>query len=209
MVQAKKRTDGSAEPAERREQILKSAGELFATKGVAATTVREIGNSVGLLSGSLYHYFDSKDAMVEQLVSDFLEDLTASYPVVRAENDDPRTCLAGLIRASFHLVAQHPYACHIYQHDFNYLRTLPRYAVLDEMAKEGERSWLDVLKEGTEQGQFRAEIEPIVFYRFCRDAIFLSVRWYRPAGRRSIDDLADAFITMVMDGYSVEAAVAS
>jgi AcrR family transcriptional regulator len=203
MVQAKKRADAGTEPAERREQILNSAGELFATKGVAATTVREIGNAVGLLSGSLYHYFDSKDAMVEQLVSDFLQDLTAAYPKVRAENDDPRTSLAGLIRASFHLVAKHPYACHIYQHDFNYLRTLPRYALLDEMAKDGERSWLDLLNEGATQGQFRREVEPIVFYRFCRDAIFLSVRWYRPGGRRTIDDLADSFITVVMEGYAI------
>jgi AcrR family transcriptional regulator len=203
MVQAKKRGDAGSEPAERRAQILDSAGELFATKGVAATTVREIGNAVGLLSGSLYHYFDSKDAMVEQLVSDFLQDLTTTYPLVRAENADPRTCLAGLIRASFHLVARHPYACHIYQHDFNYLRTLPRYAVLDEMAKDGERSWLTVLEQGAAQGQFRTEVEPIVLYRFCRDAIFLSVRWYRPGGRRTIDDLAASFITVVMDGYSI------
>ncbi|MEY2405530.1 MAG: TetR/AcrR family transcriptional regulator, cholesterol catabolism regulator, partial [Acidimicrobiaceae bacterium] len=133
----------------------------------------------------------------------FLQDLTAAYPKVRAENDDPRTSLAGLIRASFHLVAKHPYACHIYQHDFNYLRTLPRFALLDEMAKDGERSWLETLNEGAAKGQFRHEVEPIVFYRFCRDAIFLSVRWYRPGGRRTIDDLADSFITVVMDGYAV------
>jgi TetR/AcrR family transcriptional regulator, cholesterol catabolism regulator len=203
MVQTKRDGDAGAEPAERREQILASAGELFAAKGVAATTVREIGTAVGLLSGSLYHYFDSKDAMVEQLVSDFLADLTAAYPRVRAENEDPRSCLAGLIRESFHLVAKHPYACHIYQHDFNYLRTLPRFAVLDEMAKDGERAWLDLLSEGAAQGQFRTDIEPIVFYRFSRDAIFLSVRWYRPGGRRTIDDLADSFIAIAMEGYAV------
>jgi AcrR family transcriptional regulator len=202
MVQVRKAEEAMAEPSERRAQILASAGQLFAAKGVAATTVREIGNSVGLLSGSLYHYFDSKDTMVEQLVSDFLGDLTAEYPKVRAENDDPRSCLAGLIRASFHLVAKHPYACHIYQHDFNYLRTLPRYAVLDQMAKDGERAWLELLREGAKLGAFRTDIEPIVFYRFSRDAIFLSVRWYHPGGHRTIDDLADSFIAIAMEGYA-------
>jgi hypothetical protein len=59
------------------------------------------------------------------------------------------------------------------------------------------------LNEGATQGQFRREVEPIVFYRFCRDAIFLSVRWYRPGGRRTIDDLADSFITVVMEGYAI------
>jgi AcrR family transcriptional regulator len=53
MVQVRKAEEAMAEPSERRAQILASAGQLFAAKGVAATTVREIGNSVGLLSGSL------------------------------------------------------------------------------------------------------------------------------------------------------------
>lgn len=203
MVEVRKVTEPAGEGGDRREQILDRAGELFATKGVSATTVREIGSAVGLLSGSLYHYFDSKEAMVEEIVSDFLRDLSSEYATVRAEHPDPRTCLAGLIRASFHLLAKHPYACHIYQHDFNYLRTLPRFAALDQMAHEGEQAWLDVLRAGVEQGQFRTDVDPIVFYRFSRDAIFLTVRWYRPGGRHPIDELADSAITVFMEGYAV------
>jgi AcrR family transcriptional regulator len=55
----------SAAPArDRRAVILARSAELFATRGVAATTVRDIGEAAGLLSGSLYHYFPSKDAIV-------------------------------------------------------------------------------------------------------------------------------------------------
>jgi AcrR family transcriptional regulator len=203
-MQERKSVEAAGEPAERRAQILNSAGQLFATKGVAATTVREIGNAVGLLSGSLYHYFDSKEAMVEELVSAFLQELTAEYPKIRAANQNPRTCLAGMIRASFRLAAKHSYACHIYQHDFDYLGTLPRLAALDRMAKEGERAWLEVLQEGIDCGEFRADVDPVVFYRFSRDAIFLSARWYRPGGGLEIDQLAESFIALAMDGYAAE-----
>ena len=206
MVEVKKAGDVTGEAGDRREQILARAGELFATKGVSATTVREIGSAVGLLSGSLYHYFDSKEAMVEEIVSDFLRDLSAAYAGIRAEDPDPRSCLAGLIRASFHLMAKHPYACHIYQHDFNYLRTLPRFATLDAMAHEGEQAWLDVLHEGVARGQFRPDVDPVVFYRYNRDAIFLAVRWYRPGGRYQIDELADSCITVFMEGYALNGA---
>ena len=41
----------------RRRQILDCAAELFARQGVAATTVRQIGEAVGMLSGSLYRYY--------------------------------------------------------------------------------------------------------------------------------------------------------
>jgi AcrR family transcriptional regulator len=208
-MQEHKAGEPAGEPAERRGQILNSAGELFAAKGVAATTVREIGNAVGLLSGSLYHYFDSKEAMVEELVSAFLRELTAEYPKIRAANQNPRICLAGMIRVSFQLAAKHSYACHIYQHDFDYLGTLPRLAALDRMAKEGERAWLEVLQEGIDRGQFRADVDPVVFYRFSRDAIFLSARWYRPGGSLDIEELADSFIAFSMDGYATEDGVGS
>ncbi len=201
---ARKAVETAPETGDRREQILTRAGELFATKGVPATTVREIGNAVGLLSGSLYHYFESKEAMVEEIVADFLTDLADAYAKVRAEHADPSECLAGLIRTSFHLVEKHPYACHIYQHDFNYLRTLPRFATLDSTARDGEKAWMEVLKAGVVQGQFRADVDPLVFYRFARDAIFLTVRWYRPGGRYKIDDLADSCTSIFMQGFAVQ-----
>jgi AcrR family transcriptional regulator len=194
----------SSEVGDRREQILACAGQLFATKGVSATTVREIGSAVGLLSGSLYHYFDSKEAMVEQIVADFLQDLLEVYQAAQRENPDPRDGLAALIRASFQLVAKHPYACQIFQHDFNYLRTMPRFAALDEMAREGEHAWLEVLRAGVDAGRFRPDIAPLVFYRFARDAIFLTVRWYRPGGRYDLDDLADGCIAVFLEGYELE-----
>jgi AcrR family transcriptional regulator len=189
---------------DRREQILQGAGELFATKGVSATTVREIGNAAGLLSGSLYHYFDSKEAMVEAIVAAFLTDLSAAYAAASAiDDDDPRECLAAMIRASFQVMAKHPYACHIFQHDFNHLRTLPRFEALDAMARDSERAWLDVLAAGVARGQFRDDVDPLVFYRFNRDAIFLTVRWYREGGHYSLDELADSCISIFLQGYAV------
>lgn len=43
--------------------ILEAASTLFAERGYAATSVRDIGDRVGLLGGSLYHYIKSKEAL--------------------------------------------------------------------------------------------------------------------------------------------------
>ena len=69
----------SREPADRHQQILAVAAALFARKGVAAATVREIADEVGILSGSLYHHFDSKEAMVDQILAPYLKDLREAY----------------------------------------------------------------------------------------------------------------------------------
>ena len=67
---------------DRREVIRDAAAELFASKGVAATTVREIADAVGILSGSLYHHFRSKQHIVEEILTNYFEDLQKSYAAV-------------------------------------------------------------------------------------------------------------------------------
>lgn len=51
------------EISERHREILEAAAILFAERGYAATSVRDIGERVGLLGGSLYYYIKSKDAL--------------------------------------------------------------------------------------------------------------------------------------------------
>ena len=68
------------------------AGELFAQKGYRATTVREIADAAGILSGSLYHHFDSKESIGDEILSIFINDVLADY---RARwRDPPRSALA-------------------------------------------------------------------------------------------------------------------
>ena len=51
----------------RRDELLEIAAGLFADRGVRATTVRDIADAAGILSGSLYHHFDSKESMVDEI----------------------------------------------------------------------------------------------------------------------------------------------
>jgi TetR/AcrR family transcriptional regulator, cholesterol catabolism regulator len=51
------------ELSDRHRDILEAAAALFAERGYAATSVRDIGERVGLLGGSLYHYIKSKEAL--------------------------------------------------------------------------------------------------------------------------------------------------
>ena len=64
---------------ERRDDLVQLAAELFAKKGYQATTVREIADTAGILSGSLYHHFDSKESIGDEILSSFLNDVLTDY----------------------------------------------------------------------------------------------------------------------------------
>src|SRR5262249_44024415 len=110
----------SRESADRHDQILVAAAQLFARKGVAATTVREIADEVGIWSGSLYHHFDSKEAMVDEILAPYLKDLGDACQRAIARPADPRAKLRDLIAACLCVVEAHPHATEIYQSDVNY-----------------------------------------------------------------------------------------
>jgi TetR/AcrR family transcriptional regulator len=57
-----------AAPATSAERILSTALPLFATKGYDATSVREICEAAGITKPTLYHFFGSKDGVLQALV---------------------------------------------------------------------------------------------------------------------------------------------
>jgi AcrR family transcriptional regulator len=194
--------DMAREPQDRRERILNSAAALFARKGVAATTVREIADEVGILSGSLYHHFESKEAIVDEVVSSYLEDLRTRYKQVLAGEGDPRTRLHDLVVASLEVVEAHPHATEIYQNDVNYLSQFERFAYLKNAGKEVQASWLDVINAGIAQGAFRSDLDAKILYRLMRDAVWLSVRWFKPTRDYPIARLAEDCTSLFIDGLA-------
>lgn len=74
----------------RRELILESAAELFVRHGYGGTSMRDIAKATGMLSGSLYYHFASKEALLlsvfeegVRLLSDAVDRALATSP------DDP------------------------------------------------------------------------------------------------------------------------
>jgi AcrR family transcriptional regulator len=187
---------------DRREAIMLSAGALFARKGVAATTVRQIAVEVGLLSGSLYHYFDSKEAMVDAIVSSYLVDLQARYEKVLAQPAGARERLHDLIVASLEVVEAHPHATEIYQNDVNYLLQFERFSYLRHAGRQVQDAWLQVIRAGVAEGVFRSDLDPRIVYRLMRDAVWLSVRWFKPSRAYPVAKLAEDCTSLLLDGLA-------
>ena len=190
------------EPQDRRSDILASAAELFARKGVGASTVREIADAVGLLSGSLYHHFESKDAIVAEILTGYLRAIQDHYTAVLASGKGPADSLHDLVLTSLQVASEQPQATTIYQNERPYLRERPRFADVLAGAADIQRTWLLVIEKGVAEGSFRADIAPRVFYRLIRDAVWLSVRWHHPAGEYPTSQLADDITAVFLDGFS-------
>ena len=67
--------------------IAERAAELFAAKGFAATSMREIAEAAGVTKPTLYYHFGSKDGLVEHIVRSSMEGYTRDLHEALAQPD--------------------------------------------------------------------------------------------------------------------------
>jgi len=187
---------------DRRAELLAIAANLFAERGLRATTVRDIADAAGILSGSLYHHFDSKESMVDEILRAFLDALFDRYRGIVAQRLGPRGTLEAVVVASFEAIDEHHAAVAIYQAEARRLADQPRFAYIGERLVEFRRLWHDVLDAGIADGSFRPDLDVELSYRFLRDTVWVGVGWYRPGGKLTIDAIARQYLAIVLDGIA-------
>jgi AcrR family transcriptional regulator len=195
---AKGRTE--SEGSERRAALVELAAELFAERGYRATTVREIAESAGVLSGSLYHHFDSKESIIDELLSSYLDELLAQYRAIVSEGGTSIEVLSSLVRVAFNSFDRHRAAITVFQNERQYLLNFPRFSYLAKIELAFSRLWMKVIRDGITSGELRSDLDAKIVQRFMRDAIWVSVRWYRPSGRLTSTQLGEQYLSMMLDG---------
>ncbi|RDH78638.1 TetR/AcrR family transcriptional regulator [Mycolicibacterium moriokaense] len=194
----------AGQPATRRDELLELAATMFAERGLRATTVRDIADSAGILSGSLYHHFSSKEEMVDELLRGFLDWLFERYNEIVATEPNPMERLKGLFMASFEAIEHRHAQVVIYQDEAKRLSGHARFAYVEQRNKEQRKMWHDLLNQGIDEGCFRPDIDVDLVYRFIRDTTWVSVRWYQPGGPLTAEQVGRQYLSIVLGGITAE-----
>jgi TetR/AcrR family transcriptional regulator, cholesterol catabolism regulator len=185
----------------RRADVVQLAGELFARKGYRATTVREIADAAGILSGSLYHHFDSKESIGDEILSGFINDVLADYREAVSSAGSPRDVLEQIVRSTSRTLSRHRAALAMLQNDWSYFSTQPRFGYLRQALSEIERTWITQLERGQQSGIFRADLDARLTYRLLRDVLWIPAQW-RVAGGYTTDQVADGLLQLLLFGIT-------
>ena len=186
----------------RDDEILKIAAEVFFEQGYNGAKLEDIARQAGIVKGSLYHYFESKEHMYERLIDEVksLADIGAE-----TKGDLPvEDRLAEIVRRRIDLVARHPVEIGIIS------RHLVRMdGKAGEWARSYRRNFLHglraIIEEGQAAGTFRPG-DPDVLATFILGTITVVTEWYRPGGRLDGDELIDEMVAFVLEGVGVRPA---
>ena len=153
---------------DKRRQLLDAAVRVFARKGFHASRVGDIAEEAGVAHGLLYHYFDSKDQVLEAVFHENWSVLLARIASVE-ETDEPavdqiRHIATIVLRTWLHL----PDVVRVVIREFGRSPELAeRLGELTQPIDAIER----VIRRGIERGEFRQDIDP----RFAAAVVYGSI----------------------------------
>ena len=148
--------EGSKIQAERRRQILQAAVRTFADKGYHATRVSDIAKEAGVAYGLVYHYYESKETLLEAI---FRETWGAMLETVRSveQLDEPAR---ERVRKVSEIVLR------TWKRDPDLVRVLvrevTRSAQVQDETEEIElahQALQRIVENGQESGEFRADLD--------------------------------------------------
>jgi TetR/AcrR family fatty acid metabolism transcriptional regulator len=162
--------------ADKRDRILKAAIKVFAKNGFYATRVSEIAKAAGVADGTIYLYFKNKDDVLITIFEDGIQQLLAILREVAASDEPFDARITRIIELQLGLLED--------QRDLAEVITVnlrQSSSLLKQYAAPLFMEYIDVIagliREGQEQGAFRADLNPRVVARSlfgALDAILLT-----------------------------------
>lgn len=184
----------------RRREILSIATELFAEKGIASTSVRDISDRAGILSGSLYNHFSSKEALIAEILAPVLRSQVEAFDAIANQTDDPEQIVRRLIAAAVTQTAANPHAARILRNDSHHFAGL---AGLDEVVRLGQAvmsRWRSAVEAGIAAGRFRSDADPAIVTRSIADVVLGAYRFIRPVGRMPAGEVSEQLAALILAG---------
>ena len=165
----------------RRNELLRIAAHVFAKKGIGSATVRDIAEEAGILSGSLYHHFASKEEMLKEIIGSGPSS-SSHFESIIADARGPAAALHDCIIDAVAWVARNPDLARIFRNDAQYIRETPALAGGEERRQSNRLIWLGVVTQGVAEGAFREDVDADLAVRAMWDGILASIRWFPPLG---------------------------
>jgi TetR/AcrR family transcriptional regulator, cholesterol catabolism regulator len=189
----------------RRTEILQRAASLFATHGVQATTMVNVGNAVGVQKASLYYFFASKEDLVAEIVKPAVASLHDEVARISSSDAAADDKLVAATTSLAHAFETYPDEMVILVRER--LRTILRdddYREVRRLQASYTDHWQAIVMHGQEAGIFRQGDSRLLTYAMIGSLDWMYA-WYVP-GEDAAAGIGEAFSRFFLEGLREPAA---
>jgi TetR/AcrR family transcriptional regulator, cholesterol catabolism regulator len=182
----------------RRAEICRTAAQLFRDRGFDATSVSDVARALGMTKAGLYHYFESKEALLFEIMSYGLDRVRDEVVIPARAVRDPEERLHQIVMRHASIATQGRGAV---THLGDEIRALPPNArrQLEERMRKYLELVRDTLVELKAAGRLR-DVDPTVAAFSLIGMILWLPRWFRQDGRLSQQQVAKELAKLALGG---------
>jgi AcrR family transcriptional regulator len=201
------RAGSAADSGTRRTEILQTAAALIASSGLR-TSLQEIADAAGILPGSLYHHFESKEAILIELIHRYQDDLNRIGQLAQAKLDEPDSRPAAekiteLALAIGNCAVEHRAALQMSFYEGP--SSDPELMKLTQQQPMAiQEAMLQTLRAGRWSGYIKPDIDlPILADRICQTMLHVGLHVIRD--KASADQVAGLMCRIILQGLATRA----
>ncbi len=181
-----------------REDILEAAAQVFRQKGFHGASMQDIADAVNLQKASLYHHVTSKQEILLLLLDRALELLLDRICTITEQQIPLDKKLRLMMREYMKILVENQdlAAVLLFEH-----RSLERKQHARHVPNRDrfEQLWKDVLTDGVKTKVFKCD-EPAIATRALLGLMNWTMTWYNPDGPLTIEQVADQYSNMMLNG---------
>lgn len=177
-------------------------------RGYAATSVQEIADRVGVLKGSLYHYFSSKEELLFRVLSESHAESDRIAEEVKALGLEPIDELSEFLRRLCQWYLTHVDRANIYFTEARQL-TGDRFEQTQRLGKQFVNSLQALIVAAQDRGQIQSPLDAVVLTDFVLGALNGVRAWPIRSGKKFDQAaMADAFVSLIRTALQVSPSAA-
>ena len=189
---------------EKRRQILDAAVHAFARKGYHACRVSEIAEEAGVAYGLVYHYFGSKEEVLQTIFRDTWTQMLARVSEVQEEGGTAREQVRKVTALLLRTWHRDPDLVRVLVHEVT--RSPEQLQQQIDEIGHAYKALESIVAHGQESGEFRADLDPqiaaVVFYGALEEVLTGWVMGQLPDGDDDIAKAEQAVTGLVCDGLA-------
>jgi TetR/AcrR family transcriptional regulator, cholesterol catabolism regulator len=184
--------------ASKKEIILQKAAAMFREKGFAATSMRDLAESVGIEAASLYNHIRSKNEILEAICFEVANRFTANLDAVEHTNQSSITKTESLLRFHIQQMINHYEEVYVSDREWKHL-TEPFLSNFQNQRRTYRKRFAAIIEEGIQKKEIK-KIDAATSVLIMLHAVSGIESWHRSTAKISAPELEDNMILIMIDG---------
>jgi TetR/AcrR family transcriptional regulator, cholesterol catabolism regulator len=184
--------------ASKKELILRKAAAMFREKGFAATSMRDLAESVGIEAASLYNHIRSKNEILEAICFDVANRFNMNMETLEVGPNKSISKVETLLRFHIRQMVDSYEEVYVSDREWKHLEE-PYLSNFQTQRRNYRKKFAAIIEEGMQRGEIR-KIDAPTSVLIMLHAVSGIESWHRSKAKISAEELEDNMVMIMIDG---------